>query len=138
MAKARPGRPTPEEQLLNLIEKGGGDPGAVKFKQRRRFSLAPILNKLEFSVRAGLAAILGKTDRSNVHGETLTRLDWFAQQMIYRAMNHGGHLCVMASEESDDIINIPSQHPKAFKNSRRPCCMGYSKSFDGAAPFAIF
>ena len=40
------------------------------------------------------------------------RLDWLAQERIYQSMNHGGHLCVMASEECDDIISISRQHPK--------------------------
>jgi fructose-1,6-bisphosphatase I len=35
------------------------------------------------------------------------KLDEFAQQTIYRAMGHSGHLCVMASEESEGIIPIP-------------------------------
>ena len=46
MAKARSGRPTPEEQLLNLIEKGGGSPGAVKLtRKRRRISVLLIFKK---------------------------------------------------------------------------------------------
>lgn len=57
--------------------------------------------------KAGLVKILGETDNVNVHGEVVMKLDEFAQQTIYRAMGHGGHLCVMASEESEDIIPIP-------------------------------
>jgi fructose-1,6-bisphosphatase I len=57
--------------------------------------------------KAGLVRILGETDNTNVHGETVMKLDEFAQQTIYQAMGHSGHLCVMASEESEGIIPIP-------------------------------
>ena len=30
--------------------------------------------------------------------------------MMIKAMDHGGHLCAMASEEEEDIIHIPTQH----------------------------
>src|ERR1041385_2840342 len=54
--------------------------------------------------KAGLATILGETGEVNVHGDSVTKLDVFAQHTIFRAMGHNGHLCVMASEESEDII----------------------------------
>ena len=57
--------------------------------------------------KAGLVKILGETDNINVHGEIVMKLDEFAQQTIYRAMGSCGHLCVMASEESEGIIPIP-------------------------------
>ena len=57
--------------------------------------------------QAGLVKILGDTGDVNVHGESVQKLDEFAQQTICRAMGHNGHLCVMASEESADIIPIP-------------------------------
>jgi fructose-1,6-bisphosphatase I len=57
--------------------------------------------------QAGLVKILGETGDINVHGESVQKLDEFAQQTICRAMGHNGHLCVMASEESADIIPIP-------------------------------
>jgi fructose-1,6-bisphosphatase I len=56
--------------------------------------------------------ILGETDNVNVHGEVVMKLDEFAQQTIYRAMGHSGHLCVMASEESEGIIPIPDDGKK--------------------------
>jgi fructose-1,6-bisphosphatase I len=62
--------------------------------------------------RAGLNDILGMTDSTNVHGETVKKLDEFANEVIFRAMDHGGHLCVMASEESEGIIQIPQEYPK--------------------------
>jgi fructose-1,6-bisphosphatase I len=57
--------------------------------------------------KAGLVKILGETGDVNIHGEAVQKLDEFAQQTICRAMGHNGHLCVMASEESADIIPIP-------------------------------
>ncbi|MFP4527872.1 MAG: class 1 fructose-bisphosphatase [Candidatus Kapaibacterium sp.] len=62
--------------------------------------------------RAGLNDILGLTDSINVHGETVRRLDEYANEVIIRSMDHGGHLCVMASEEEKEIIRIPEKFKK--------------------------
>jgi fructose-1,6-bisphosphatase I len=62
--------------------------------------------------KAGLVKILGETGDINVHGESVQKLDEFAQQTIVRAMGHNGHLCVMASEESENIIPIPIESKK--------------------------
>jgi fructose-1,6-bisphosphatase I len=58
--------------------------------------------------QAGLVRILGETGEVNVHGERVQKLDEFAQDTIYRAMGHSGHVCVMASEEVEEIIQIPA------------------------------
>jgi fructose-1,6-bisphosphatase I len=71
-------------------------------------SLAAKVISLEVN-KAGLADILGFTGDSNVHGEEVKKLDIFAHNMMFNAMDHGGHLCVMASEEEEDIIHIPSK-----------------------------
>lgn len=60
--------------------------------------------------RAGLVDVLGLTGEENVHGEQVKKLDVYAHEMLIKAMDHGGHLCVMASEEEEDIIHIPPQH----------------------------
>lgn len=57
--------------------------------------------------KAGLADILGKTGHKNVQGEEVQKLDQFAQRVFYDSLDHTGHLCVMASEEKEDIIPIP-------------------------------
>ena len=62
--------------------------------------------------RAGLNDILGMTTNTNVHGETVKRLDLISNDIIYRAMDHGGHLCVMASEENEELIPIPEPYSK--------------------------
>jgi fructose-1,6-bisphosphatase I len=61
--------------------------------------------------KAGLVNILGKTDRMNISGDVIKKLDEFADQTIYKAMDHGGDLCVMASEENEDILQIPEDYP---------------------------
>ncbi len=60
--------------------------------------------------KAGLVDVLGYTGEQNVHGENVKKLDVFAHEMMIHAMNHGGHLAVMASEEEEDIIHIPERH----------------------------
>ena len=56
---------------------------------------------------AGLADILGSAEQENVQGEMQQKLDVFANETIIKAMDHGGRLCAMASEEEPDIIPIP-------------------------------
>src|SRR5215475_14791439 len=57
--------------------------------------------------KAGLAKIIGETGETNIQGEKVQKLDEYAQDTIYRAMGHSGHVCVMASEESEGIIPVP-------------------------------
>jgi fructose-1,6-bisphosphatase I len=57
--------------------------------------------------KAGLVKIIGETGEMNIHGEAVQKLDEFAQHTICAAMGHNGQVCVMASEESADIIPIP-------------------------------
>ncbi len=63
-----------------------------------------IANKVRLS---GLADILGATEHANVQGEIQQKLDIFANETIIKAMDHGGRLCAMASEEEPAIIPIP-------------------------------
>jgi fructose-1,6-bisphosphatase I len=62
--------------------------------------------------RAGLIDILGRAGTSNVQGEQQQKLDIYADQVIRRLCDHTGRLCVMASEEHEDIISIPEKYPK--------------------------
>lgn len=58
--------------------------------------------------KAGLLDfVLGSTANTNVQGETVMKLDEYADRIFTRALTICGHLCVMASEEQDDIIPIP-------------------------------
>jgi len=57
--------------------------------------------------KAGLADVLGFTGKSNTSGDEVKKLDMFAHDTLLKAMDHGGHFCVMASEEEEDIIHLP-------------------------------
>lgn len=61
--------------------------------------------------KAGLVDVLGETGAENVHGERVRKLDEYAHDVVVSAMDHGGHLCVMASEEAEDVIPIPERYP---------------------------
>lgn len=62
--------------------------------------------------RAGLNDILGMTGTENIHGESVKKLDEFANNTIIQAMQYGGHVCVLASEECDDLIYLPKESNK--------------------------
>ena len=62
--------------------------------------------------QAGLAGLLGHTGKLNVQGETVQKLDEFANQTLIHCLEAGGQVCLMASEEVDDPIPIPTRYPK--------------------------
>lgn len=55
---------------------------------------------------AGLADILGMSGKTNIQGEEVQKLDEFANNTIKRRMARCGYLCVMTSEEEEDIIPV--------------------------------
>lgn len=60
--------------------------------------------------RAGLVNILGSAGATNVQGEEQQKLDVFANETLKNAMSHTGRVCVMASEEDEEIISIPPEY----------------------------
>lgn len=88
--------------------------------QPRRLELATLMWDMMIAIKkihnhvtkAGLVDVLGATGKANIHGEKVQKLDEYANDMMIRAMNHGGHLAVMASEENEDVISIPADKPK--------------------------
>lgn len=61
--------------------------------------------------KAGLVDIFGSADDENVHGEEQQKLDVFANNVMYRALDHTGLVACMASEESESFIPIPDKFP---------------------------
>lgn len=62
--------------------------------------------------QAGLAGLLGHTGKTNIQGETVQKLDEFANRTLIHCIEAGGQVCLMASEEVDDPIPIPTRYPK--------------------------
>ncbi len=61
--------------------------------------------------RAGLVNILGSAGTSNIQGEEQQKLDVFANETMTNSLNHTGRVCVMASEEDEQLIPVPEQYP---------------------------
>jgi fructose-1,6-bisphosphatase I len=59
--------------------------------------------------RAGLVNILGKQGSENVQGEEQQKLDVLANETIKNCLKHTGRVCVMGSEEDEDIIPVPPE-----------------------------
>ncbi|MBK8171749.1 MAG: class 1 fructose-bisphosphatase [Sandaracinaceae bacterium] len=59
--------------------------------------------------QAGLAGVLGVTGDVNVQGETVQKMDEFANATLIRCLESSGHVCIMASEENEDAIGVPEQ-----------------------------
>lgn len=95
----------------HILEGERRHPGATGELSSLLHELALAAKYISLEVnKAGLADVLGFTGDENVHGEKVKKLDIFAHDMMTAAMDHGGHLCVMASEEEEDIIRIPPHH----------------------------
>jgi fructose-1,6-bisphosphatase I len=93
-----------------IIEEERNHPEATGELSGILYDLALAAKMIANKVRsAGLADILGATEDENVQGEVQQRLDVISNEIIVKAMDHGGRLCAMASEEEPGIIQIPDQ-----------------------------
>jgi fructose-1,6-bisphosphatase I len=96
-----------------ILERQREFPGATgEFTQL--FQQLALAGKLIWSrvSQAGLAGVLGHTGKVNVQGETVQKLDELANETLIHCMEAGGQVCMMASEEVDDPIPIPTKYPK--------------------------
>ena len=96
-----------------IIEQEHLHPGATGELSGLLYALALAAKMIANKVRlAGLADILGATSLENVQGEIQQKLDILANEIIVKAMDHGGTLAAMASEEDENIIHIPDHFSK--------------------------
>ena len=99
---------TIERHIIEQQERSDGATGDFSALLRDLTLAFKIINREV--MQAGLVDALGATGDQNVQGEMVQKLDEFANTVIYRAMDHGGHLCGMASEENEEILPIPEPY----------------------------
>jgi fructose-1,6-bisphosphatase I len=96
----------------HIIEEERRHPDATGAFSNILYDLAFAAKMIAREVKmAGLVDILGGTDVRNIHGEDVQKLDVWADEVIFKALDHGGHLCCMASEESEHYMPIPDRFP---------------------------
>lgn len=59
--------------------------------------------------RAGLIELWGATGDINVQGETVQKLDRIANDTLIEVLTRSGCVAAMASEEEDEVIEVPAQ-----------------------------
>ncbi len=62
--------------------------------------------------KAGITNILGNDGSTNVHGESVKRLDLFADQQLISALDRSLITCMVISEENDGIVKLNSEGGK--------------------------
>ena len=65
--------------------------------------------------KAGLTQILGEHGSVNVQGEDVKKLDIIGNETFIWALEKGGEVCAMASEENDDMIPLQGAYSKNGK-----------------------
>ncbi|TVQ34499.1 MAG: class 1 fructose-bisphosphatase, partial [Wenzhouxiangella sp.] len=63
--------------------------------------IADLVNK------GDLVNVLGSVDATNVQGEQQKKLDVISNQLMIEALAGNGHIAALASEEMEDIYNLP-------------------------------
>jgi fructose-1,6-bisphosphatase I len=93
----------------HILDQERKHPGATGELTRLLYDMA-LAGKIiaDATTRAGLANILGATENINSYGETQKKLDVFADDIIFKMNDHTERLCAMASEEHEDLIDIPT------------------------------
>ncbi len=75
--------------------------------------VARACKSISHSVNKGaLGEVLGSAGSENVQGEIQKKLDIIANEVLIEANEWGGHLAAMASEEMDEIYQVPNRYPR--------------------------
>lgn len=106
-----------EERLVTLeefiIQAQNRFPGATGELSQllRDISLAAKIISREVN-KAGITNILGYDGSKNIHGESVKKLDLFADNQLISALERSGITCMVISEENDGIVKLSSSGGK--------------------------
>ncbi len=96
-----------------IIEQQRGLPDASGTFTLLLNNIATACKQISHRVNRGeLLGVLGSAGSENVQGEIQKKLDIITHEIMVNALDWGGQVSGMASEEIDGLIQIPKQYPK--------------------------
>ena len=101
---------TLEEYIIQAQNKFPGATGELS-QLLRDIGLAAKIISREVN-KAGITNILGEEGSTNVHGESVKKLDLFADKQLISALNRSEITCMVISEENDGIVELDNEGGK--------------------------
>lgn len=96
-----------------IVEEQRANPGATGDLSGLLNDIVSACKKISHLVgRIGIFGLGGYADSENVQGETQKKLDVISNDVMIDHLKWTGHLAAMASEENEEIIQIPARYPK--------------------------
>jgi len=101
---------TLEDYIIQTQNKFPGATGELS-QLLRDIGLAAKIISREVN-KAGITNILGEDGSTNVHGESVKKLDLFADEQLISSLNRSDITCMVISEENDGIVELDSEGGK--------------------------
>lgn len=101
---------TLEEYIIQSQNKFPGATGELS-QLLRDIGLAAKIISREVN-KAGITNILGVAGEENVHGESVKKLDLFADKQLISALDRSLITCMVISEENDGVVRLSSEGGK--------------------------
>lgn len=101
---------TLEEYIIQMQNKFPGATGELS-QLLRDIGLAAKIISREVN-KAGITNLLGVDGSTNIHGESVKKLDLFADQQLISALDRSLITCMVISEENDGIVRLNSKGGK--------------------------
>lgn len=101
---------TLDEYIIQAQNKFPGATGELS-QLLRDIGLAAKIISREVN-KAGITNLLGVDGSKNIHGESVKRLDLFADQQLISALDRSMITCMVISEENDGIVRLNSKGGK--------------------------
>lgn len=101
---------TLEEYIIHAQNKFPGATGELS-QLLRDIGLAAKIISREVN-KAGITNILGVEGTENVHGETVKKLDIFADEQLISALSRSNITCMVISEENEGLVSLSADSGK--------------------------